>query len=203
MMGYGPYCCFSATCELDVSQCSGCVREIMHLKQQTSNPLCFPRLNQVRWNERYHWGQPGETHYNDVIMGAIASKITSLAMVYPTGYPDADQRKHQSSASLAFVRGIQWPVTRKMFPFDDVIMYRCQDGDDAAVRSENFLPAHASLRPPTSPKFATKKHSMGGGHGTPHTKTKDSYLSPFSSNNLRNIRSHTTVCEIVRNNGRR
>ena len=41
----------------------------------------------------------------------------------------ADQRKHQSSASLAFVR---WPVnsphkgpvTRKMFPFDDVIM-RC------------------------------------------------------------------------------
>ena len=95
-------------------------------------------------------------------MGAIASKITSLTMVYSTGYPDADQRKHQSSASLAFVRGIQWPVTRKMFPFDDVIMYRCQDGDVAAVRSENFLPAHASLRPPTSFKFATKKHSMGG-----------------------------------------
>ena len=45
---------------------------------------------------------------------------------------DADQRKHQSSASLAFVRGIhrgpvnsphKWPVTRKMFPFDDVIMH--------------------------------------------------------------------------------
>ena len=44
----------------------------------------------------------------------------------------ADQRKHQSSASLAFVRGIhRWPVnsphkgpvTRKMFPFDDVIMW--------------------------------------------------------------------------------
>ena len=70
-------------------------------------------------------------HYGDVIMGVIASQITSLMSVYPTVYSDADQRKHQSSASLAFVRGIhrgpvnsphKWPVTRKMFPFDDVIM---------------------------------------------------------------------------------
>ena len=64
-------------------------------------------------------------------MGAIASQITSLTIVYSTLYADADQRKHQSSASLAFVRGIhrgsvnspyKWPVTRKMFPFDEVIM---------------------------------------------------------------------------------
>ena len=64
-------------------------------------------------------------------MGAIASQITSLAIVFSTVYLDTDQRKHQSSASLAFVRGIhrrpvnsphKWPVTRKMFPFDDVIM---------------------------------------------------------------------------------
>ena len=64
-------------------------------------------------------------------MGAIASQITSLTIVYSTFYSDADQRKHQSPASLAFVRGIhrgavnsphKWPVTRKMFPFDDVIM---------------------------------------------------------------------------------
>ena len=64
-------------------------------------------------------------HYNDVIMGAIASQITSLTIVYSIVYSDADQRKHQSSASLAFVRGIhrgpvnsphKWPVTRKMFP---------------------------------------------------------------------------------------
>ena len=71
------------------------------------------------------------THYNDVIMGAIASQITNLTPVYSTVYPGADQRKHQSSASLAFVRGIhpgpansphKWPVARKMIPFDDVIM---------------------------------------------------------------------------------
>ena len=45
-------------------------------------------------------------HYIDVIMGAIGSQITSLMVVYSTVYSDADQRKHQSSASLAFVWGI-------------------------------------------------------------------------------------------------
>ena len=40
-------------------------------------------------------------------MGAMVSQITSLAIVYSTVYSGADQRKHQSSASLAFVRGIQ------------------------------------------------------------------------------------------------
>ena len=63
-------------------------------------------------------------HYNDVIMTAIASQITSLTIVYSAVYSDADQRKHQSSASLAFVREIhrgpvnspyKWPVTRKCF----------------------------------------------------------------------------------------
>ena len=39
-------------------------------------------------------------------MTAMASQITSLMVVYLTVYSDADQRKHQSSASLAFVRGI-------------------------------------------------------------------------------------------------
>ena len=70
-------------------------------------------------------------HYDDVTMSLMASQITSLTIVYPTVYSSADQRKHQSPASLAFVRGIhrgpvnsphKWPVTRKRFPFDDVIM---------------------------------------------------------------------------------
>ena len=72
-------------------------------------------------------------HYYDVIMDAIASQITSPTIVSSTVYLDADQSKHQSSASLAFVRDIhrgpvnfphKWPVTRKMSPFDDVIMWR-------------------------------------------------------------------------------
>ena len=80
------------------------------------------------------------SHYNDAIMSAMASQITSLTIVDSTVYSGADQRKHQSSASLAFVRGIYWwpgnsphkgPVTRKMFPLDDVIMFRRQEPVDA------------------------------------------------------------------------
>ena len=66
-------------------------------------------------------------HYNDVIMSAMTSKS-------PASRPFVQaqtKEKNQSSASLALVRGInRWPVnsphkgpvTRKMFPFDDVIM---------------------------------------------------------------------------------
>ena len=64
-------------------------------------------------------------------MGTMVSQIKSLTIVYSTVYSNADRRKHQSSASLAFVRGIhwwlvnsphKWPVTWKKFPFDDVFM---------------------------------------------------------------------------------
>ena len=70
-------------------------------------------------------------HYNDIIMGAMAPQITRLTIVYPTVYSGANQRKRQSFASLAFVLGIhqwrvnsphKWPVTRQMYPFNDVIM---------------------------------------------------------------------------------
>ena len=70
-------------------------------------------------------------HYSAIIMSAMASQITSVLSIYSHVCSGVDQRKHQSSASLAFVRGIhRWPVnslhkgpvTREMFPFDDVIM---------------------------------------------------------------------------------
>ena len=65
-------------------------------------------------------------HYSDVIMIAKESQITSLTIIYTAVYSGADKRKHQSSASLAFVHGIHWwpvnslhkrPVMRMMFPF--------------------------------------------------------------------------------------
>ena len=87
-------------------------------------------------------------HCCDVIMGAVVSQIISVTIVYSTIHSGADQRKHQSSASLTFVRGIprwpvnspsKWPVMRKMFPFDDVIMWRdvvlCMGMN---IRVENF-----------------------------------------------------------------
>ena len=72
-------------------------------------------------------------HYNDVLMSTMTSQITSHTIVHSNFYSGADQRKHQNSASLAFVKGIhRWPmnsphkgqVTRKLFPFHDVIMIK-------------------------------------------------------------------------------
>ena len=67
------------------------------------------------------------SQYSDVIMSPMASQITSLTSVYSTVYSGADQRKHQHSASLAFVRDTdEFPAQKasnaEMFPFDDVTM---------------------------------------------------------------------------------
>ena len=101
-----------------------------------SLPLPEPMLT-VQWchNER-----------DSIIMSTIASQITSLTIVYSVVYSGVDQRKHQISASLAFVRGIhrwpvnsphKWPVTRKMFPFDDVIM-TCHQWGSVACKWGKF-----------------------------------------------------------------
>ena len=93
----------------------------------SSLPSCFhTKMNRMREKcSNIHW------HYDDIIMDMIASQTTSLVVVYSIVYSGVDQSKHQSSASLAFVWGIhrgpvnsphKWPVTRKIFPFDDVIM---------------------------------------------------------------------------------
>ena len=74
------------------------------------------------------------SNFSDVIISVMFSQITSVTIVYSTvcSGTDQTQRKHQSSASLTFVRGIHWwpvnsphkgPVTWKRFPFDDIIMY--------------------------------------------------------------------------------
>ena len=98
--------------------------------------LCTPLYALWSHHKGFGWKAvyPIKYHYIDVIMSTMASQITSLMIVYSSIYWGADQRKHQSSASLAFVRGFhrgpvisphKWPVTRKMFPLDDVIMYAC------------------------------------------------------------------------------
>ena len=82
---------------------------------------------------RYCWGWRDILRFGAlyVIMSTMASQITSVSIVCLTVCSGGDQRKHQSSASLPFVRRIhRWPVnspdkgpaTRKMFPFDDVII---------------------------------------------------------------------------------
>ena len=101
-------------------------------KHQAKNIL-FPYFNfKVGNTDETHNPPKNESeHYCDVIMGTVASQITSLTIVHSTIDSGADQRKHQSSGPLAFVRGIhrwpvnsphKWLVTRKMCPFDDFIM---------------------------------------------------------------------------------
>ena len=122
-------------------------------------------------------------------MSAMATQITSLTIVYSTVYTGADQRKHQSSASLAFVRGIhrgpvnsphKWPVTRKMFPFDDVIMTHmerfnhCDDG--AGVGLATFSQLAQSHRSFAVAPFARKwetELSVNSGHQQRHERTDD------------------------------
>ena len=76
-------------------------------------------------------------------MSPIASQITGVSIVCSTVCSGAYQIKHQSSTSLAFVRGIhQWPVDsphkgpvmRKIFPFDDVIMSSLTGSSPTLVR---------------------------------------------------------------------
>ena len=88
----------------------------------------------LRWPQYGRLSNGCWMHYSDIIMSAIASQITGVSFVCLSVCSDADQKTHQSSASLAFVRGIyRWPVNSphkgpvkwKMFPFDDVIMGMC------------------------------------------------------------------------------
>ena len=87
-------------------------------------------------------------------MSAMASHSTGVSIVYSTVCSGADQRKHQSSASLAFVRGLhRWPVnsphngpvTRKMLPFDDVIMMSTSIPRQSYIHTDHSQPRHMSL----------------------------------------------------------
>ena len=103
-----------------------CVRNLICFFSQIPYPIHISIHRDLYWSHMSIW-----IHYNDVIMIVIASQITSVSIVWSTVCSGADQRKHQSSATLAFVRGIhRWPVdsphkrpvTQKMFPFHDVII---------------------------------------------------------------------------------
>ena len=109
-----------------------CVSLFVHiLERQISQSWLSNTINTMLYHICHRPWDNLAIHYNEVIMIAMVSQITSRTAVYSIVYSDADQRKHQSSASLSFVLGIhrlqvnsshKWPVTRKMFPFDDVIM---------------------------------------------------------------------------------
>ena len=87
----------------------------------------------VTWREWGLWSMAQwQIPYNEITMGVMALK-SPASRLFAQPFIEAQSKKHQSSASLAFGRGIhrwpvnspnKWPVMRKMFPFDDVIMYQ-------------------------------------------------------------------------------
>ena len=90
------------------------------------------------------WPDLWNPHYSDIMMSALVSQITGVSIVCSAVCSGIGQRKHQSTASLAFVRGNhRWPmdsphtgpVTRKMFPFGDVIMLTKSSGEIAHCQS--------------------------------------------------------------------
>ena len=100
------------------------------------------REQHVQWRGR----RSCDLQHNAVIISAMASQITGVTIDHSTVCSGADQRKYQSSASVAFVRGIhrwpvtslhKWPVTRKLFSFDDVIMGRSVRTCPRALWQEN------------------------------------------------------------------
>ena len=106
-------------------------------------------------------------HYSDVIMSAIASQITGVSIVYSTVCSCADQRKHQSSASLDLHR---WPVisphkgpaARKISPFDEVIIFTeiCLQGS-LPHSPDIFSLADAAWKHPKYPCFCTLPLEFG------------------------------------------
>ena len=102
-----------------------------------------------------------QMHYSGFIMSATASQITGVSIVCSTVCSGADQTKHQSSVLPALAkRTHRWtvdsphkgPVTRKMFPFDDVIMVPClQEAQKRFLWNSdimsNYQPAHSVPKP--------------------------------------------------------
>ena len=76
-------------------------------------PMLVVHLCQAKWS-----------HYSEVVMGVMASKITSLKIVYSTIYGHRSKKtsKLHVTGLCPVISPHKWPVTRKMFPFDDVIM---------------------------------------------------------------------------------
>ena len=120
-------------------------QKINQTNKQTHNELRTEAPNGFRT-----YGTVLFMYHSDVIMGAMASQITSVSSVHSTVLSGVDQRKHRNSTPLARVRGIhrspvnshhKGKVTRTMFSFDDVMM----DNFEIVTR-QKMLPFTSRMR---------------------------------------------------------
>ena len=109
-----------------------CLLGAKPIREADSYKLYHKRLSWWKYEYKMisQWNAPANVWWSILALQWRHNECDGVSNHQPHD-PDADQRKHQSSASLAFVRGIhRWPVnsphkrpvTRKMFPFDDIIM---------------------------------------------------------------------------------
>ena len=91
-----------------------------------------------------------KNHYSGVIMGTVVSEITSLIVVYSTVYPTADQRKHQSNASLVFVRWIhqgagEFPAQMASNAENVSLWWRHHDDDTISTKQSTTKPVRFAV----------------------------------------------------------
>ena len=119
------------TCPLRWKRTKPGGHSFISLQRRPFRGQASPVLRVVNLRIGRAWNATDFAYYSDVMMSAMASQITSVSIVCLTVCSGGDQRKNQCTTSLASVRGIhRWPVdsphkgpvTRKSFPFDDVII---------------------------------------------------------------------------------
>ena len=123
--------------------------QIMNWRRPGDNPLSEPKMDGLPTHicvTQPQWVHLASKlirtvlscyHYDDGIMNTIASQITSLTIVYSTVYSDADQRKYQSSASLAFVWGFPGELPAQMPCNAENVSIWWRHHDNTAVYLQN------------------------------------------------------------------
>ena len=120
-----------------------CRSGLLHWHRGEDSPQC-PNTNEALWwiwvNKSHNSTSPWRHNERDGVSNSPASRLFTQPFIQA----HIKEKKNQSSALLAFVRGIhRWPlnslhigpVTRKMFLFDDVIMART-DGETTGKQSK-------------------------------------------------------------------
>ena len=85
---------------------SGVPQGLLNYRSPFVYVMVWCRQNTVRSSAKMWKAICCMWHYSNFIMDAMVSQITGVSIVYSTVYSGTDSRKHQSSASLAFVWGI-------------------------------------------------------------------------------------------------
>ena len=149
------------------------VRHISVLEAVIREIDCQPKLQQNADQKKIFWRERISTSpLNDFFyVHSLYFILFHVLIVFATVYLDTDQRKLQSSASLSFEWGIhrrpvnsphKWPVMRKMFPFDDVIMllFIYHTPEKTYPAKLLCLPSFCCLLIPMASIAPVKLHSM-------------------------------------------